>query len=114
MKDTLYFLKPNFFTETKGPFYCPGCAELAGLLEWFPQLKSTLDLRYLDYPRPRKELVEILGAENQSCPVLLVHEPPAGPWDNLAIQAANTHFFVEGARSIARYLSAVHHIPLPY
>ena len=74
-RDTLFLLRPDFMDGDRGPYFCPGCAELRGLLEFYPALKRVLDVRHVEFPRPRPELVELVGEENQSCPVLVLREP---------------------------------------
>jgi len=110
--DRLYLLKPDFMDGDRGPYFCPGCAEMAGLLEFYPELKKHLDVRYVDYPRPRPELVSLLGEENQSCPVLVTNTGslPA----TLKVQYVNGRAFVEGAREIAEYLAHVYRIGIPH
>jgi len=33
-----------------------------------------LDVRRIEFPRPRKEIVELIGAKSQGCPVLVLDE----------------------------------------
>lgn len=110
--DRLYLLKPQFMDHDKGPYFCPGCAEMVGLLEFYPELKALLEVRYLDFPRPRPELIELIGEENQSCPVLVLKEEPRAAFPPL--RQAKGRWFVEGANEIARYLSQAHGIGLPH
>lgn len=112
-RDQLYLLKPDFHDNSRH-YYCPGCAELVGLLEFYPQLKQTLDIHYIDYPRPRPELVPLLGEENQSCPVLVLAAAPTDLPEDLKVQQANGHAFVEGAREIAEYFAQVHGTAIPH
>lgn len=98
----------------KGPFFCPGCAQMVGLLEFYPALKEHLEVRYLDFPRPRPELVELLGEENQSCPVLVLKDAPNSPPSTLSLQQAKELWFVEGADAIANYLTHVHGTGIPH
>lgn len=98
----------------KGPFFCPGCSQMVGLLEFYPALKVHLEVRYLDFPRPRPELVELLGEENQSCPVLVLKDAPNSPASTLALQQAKGLWFVEGADAIANYLAQVHGTGIPH
>ena len=113
-QDRLFLLKPDFMDRGDGPFFCPYCAQIVGLLEFYPALKQHLEVRYLDFPRPRRELVDLLGEENQSCPVLVLKgAPPAWP-STLPIQQAKGHWFVEGADEISRYLAQVHGIGIPH
>lgn len=113
-RDTLFLLRPDFMDGDRGPYFCPGCAELVGLLEFYPVLKGVLDVRYLEFPRPRPELVELVGEENQSCPVLVLRGAPSGSGRDVPVQRAKGHFFVEGADSIARYLARAHGIGVPH
>jgi hypothetical protein len=112
-RDRLYLLKPGFMDQSQGPYYCPGCAELIGLLEFYPSLKQHVEIHRIDFPRPRPELVPLLGEENQSCPVLVLaaklSHAPAG----IKIQSANGHAFIEGAREIGAYWAFVHGTGIP-
>jgi hypothetical protein len=111
--DRLYLLKPQFMDQGKGPYFCPGCAQMLGLLEFYPPLKQKLEVRYLDFQRPRPELVDLVGEENQSCPVLVLKNAP-GQSPAIPIRQAKGHWFVEGADEIARYLAHVHGIGIPH
>lgn len=76
MKDTLYILTPGF----KDPaypgktFYCWHCALMEGILASFPDHATQLDVRRISWPRPRQELVDLIGEANQSLPVLILAE----------------------------------------
>jgi len=76
MKDTLYLLAPGFRDPAYPDkiFYCWHCALMEGVLASFPELARKLDVRRIPWPRPRQALVELLGAENQSLPVLVLAE----------------------------------------
>ena len=111
--DQLYLLKPDFHDRGK-IYFCPGCAEMVGLLEFYPPLKQRVDVHYVDYPRPRPELISLLGEENQSCPVLVLKSVPPDLPTRLKVQSANGHAFVADARAIAEYLAHVHGTGLPH
>jgi hypothetical protein len=111
--DQLYLLKPNFQDRGK-TYYCPGCAEVVGLLEFYPALKQTLSIHSLDFPRPRAELVSLLGESNQGCPVLVLGEVPLNLPAQLKVQQANGHAFVAGAKEIGGFLAHVHGIGIPH
>lgn len=113
-RDRLYLLKPHFMDQGRGPYFCPGCAQMVGLVGFYPALKEQLEVRYLDFPRPRAELVELLGEENQSCPLLVLKEAPADPPPSLPLQQARGHWFVEGADEISRYLAYARGIGIPH
>ena len=76
----LFLLKPGFYDEKGGPFFCPSCAAVEGFLKYAPQVDSQLDVRRIEFQRPRREIVELIGASNQGCPVLVLigtSDPPA-------------------------------------
>ncbi|MBE2204876.1 MAG: DUF3088 family protein [Chthoniobacterales bacterium] len=110
----LFLIKPNFLDGDKGPYFCPGCAEVTGLLEFYPALKDLLEIHYVDFARPRPELVDLLGAENQSCPVLVLGDASTNSQPGLNVQSARGHSFVEGAREIAGYLAHTYGIGIPH
>jgi hypothetical protein len=72
LKYILFLLKPGFYDEKGGPFFCPSCALLEGFLKYAPQVESQLDVRRIEFQRPRREIVDLLGASNQECPVLVL------------------------------------------
>lgn len=113
-RDRLFLLKPHFMDGGTGPYFCPQCAQMAGLMEFYPSLKQQLDVRWLDFPRPRPELIDLLGDENQSCPVLVLKDAPADLPSSLPVQQAKGRRFVEGASEIAAYLAHVHGIGIPH
>ncbi|WP_269583029.1 DUF3088 domain-containing protein [Roseibium sp. Sym1] len=76
MKDKLFLLAPGF-EDPAFPgrtFYCWHCALMEGVLASFPDLAVKLDVRRIAWPRPRQELVDLLGEANQSLPVLVLAE----------------------------------------
>lgn len=112
-KDQLYLLKPEFQDQGK-TYYCPGCAELVGLLEYYPALKQSIEIHQVDFARPRPALVSLLGESNQGCPVLVLGEAPQNPPAHLKVQHANGHDFIADAREIGEYLAHVHGIGTPH
>ncbi|TYC63677.1 DUF3088 domain-containing protein [Rhodobacterales bacterium] len=76
LHDRLYLLEPGF-EDPAYPgktFYCWHCALMEGILASFPDLAARLDVRRIAWARPRRELVELLGEDNQSLPVLVLSE----------------------------------------
>lgn len=71
----LFLLKPDFKDLKRGDdlsYFCPDCAIIEGLLSYYPRLRTELEVHYVDFIRPRQALIELLGEENQSCPVLIL------------------------------------------
>ncbi len=112
-RDQLFLLRHNFPDQGK-IYYCPGCTELIGLFELYPLLKRNIDIHYLDFPRPRPELVSLLGERHQGCPVLVLAELPVDPPVQLQVRQSNGRAFVTDAREIGTYLAHVHGIGMPH
>jgi hypothetical protein len=113
-RDQLYLLTFDFLDNGKGPYFCPGCAEMVGLLEFYPAIKQRVEVHYVDFPRPRPELAQLLGEENQSCPVLVIRAVATSLPSGLKVKHANGHAFVEGSRDIAEYLAHIHGTGIPH
>lgn len=75
--DILYLLNPSFLSETGVRQFCPDCMIVEGILATVPGVRQALEVRYVDFPRPRQAIVEAVGPEKQGCP-LLVRETPDG------------------------------------
>jgi len=73
-KFILFLLKPGFYDNKEGPFFCPECATVEGFLKYVPELENQIDVRRVDFQKPRKEIVEMLGVSHQGCPVLLLDD----------------------------------------
>lgn len=112
--DRLYLIRPGFVHEGRGPLYCPGCAEVLGLLEHYPFLKERVSLHDVDFSRPRSELVTLLGEENQSCPVLILSRLPEAVPLPSGLRRANGFAFVEGAREIGEFFALVYGSGSPF
>jgi hypothetical protein len=73
-KHVLFQLNPWFEDKGEGPFYCPGCASVEGFFRYCPGVENKIDIVHVDFKRPRQEVIALLGAENQGCPVLVLAE----------------------------------------
>ncbi len=113
-RDILFLLKHDFPDGPGAPYYCPECAQLNGVLAYYPQLRHALDVRYVNFPRPRKEILSLIGDANQSCPVLIIADGPPPGVTGVEIGMHNGLHFVSGAAAIGNYLSLVHGIGRPH
>lgn len=113
-RDILFLLKEKFEDGPGQAYFCPHCAEITGVLAYFPELRHGLDVRYVDFPRPRKDLVELIGEANQNCPMLVLNEKPGMNVLELMSGNYNGRYFVTGPREIARYWAAIHNISRPH
>ena len=113
MRDRLFLLKADFLDPAYPGrrFFCWHCALLEGLLASFPHLDETLDVERIPWPRPRQAVVDLIGAENQSLPVMILADD-AEP--GLATGEANGRRFVESKDAILRALAARHGMPEPH
>lgn len=93
----LFLLKADFEDAGRGDgkrYFCPDCVMIGGLLSYYPRLTSELEVKYVDFARPRPVLVDLLGEENQSCPVLVLEDGT----------------FINDTNEIIRHLTEFHNI----
>ena len=110
-RDIIFLLAPGFADNDRRE-YCPECAEIWGVLNYFPAILHGLDIRYQPIARPRLEMVEMLGEKNQNCPTLVLAEGvDAG--SHAEVKSANDRRFLGNARDIGKYLSHRYGIPFP-
>ena len=116
--DKLFLLIPNFTDERLEPkdqqYYCPHCAMLEGVLRYFPDLDKLLDVVYVHFPRPRKPIVDLVGEENQGCPLLVVHYSKEKENKYPFLKKHNEYLFCNSKYDIAYYLGSEHNIALPH
>ena len=70
----LYLLKSKFIDPTHGDdaqFFCPQCSPIEGLLAMFPDVRQALDVRYVDFVRPRGDMAAFVE-DNQGCPQIVL------------------------------------------
>lgn len=113
MKDQLYLLKPGFMDQGEGPYFCPGCALVTGMLTFYPFLRDKVEVHHIDFPRPRQEIIALLGAENQGMPKLIVAEGGAVP-EGVKAETANGRTFIAGDMEICRYLAKKYGAGMPH
>jgi hypothetical protein len=113
MKDRLFMLKPDFMDQGKGPYFCPGCVVVEGMLSFYPALREAIDINYIDFPRPRQALIALIGEENQTCPKLVLGGEHAVP-EGVAIGEADGNGFITDPLSICRYLGKTYGVGIPH
>lgn len=104
-RDILFLLPPGFLDDVSGNErreYCPECAEIWGVIGYYPAIKESLDVRYQPISRPRQELVERLGDKNQNCPTLVLGQN-SPVFENCGIMTRRGERFINNARDIGRY-----------
>ena len=114
----LFLLKPDFKdsnTDNEGKlYYCPQCALIAGIIKYYPQLETMLEINYVDFQRPRKAIIELIGEENQSCPTLIVENNQEENVDLSYFNFYGDKLFINSTDLILKYLSAKFGIGNPH
>jgi glutaredoxin 2 len=97
----LFLLKADFHDTDLADgkrYFCPPCTMVEGILSYYPRLRNELEVIYVDFQRPRAEIVELIGEANQSCPVLVLDDGS----------------FLDDAKEIIRHLSEKHQIGISH
>jgi hypothetical protein len=110
-RDILFLLAPGFFDNGRRE-YCPECAEMWGLLAYFPTIRESLEIRYQPIARPRPEIVALLGDGRQNCPTLVLSDN-SPDFETANIQVANGWRFIDNARDIGVYYAERFGAPFP-
>lgn len=112
-RDTLFLLIPGF-EDPAYPgrrFYCWHCALMEGVLASFPGLADTLDVVRIPWLRPRQTIIDLVGEDNQSLPLLiLADDAPA----DLATGSYRGRRFVDDKDAILAVLTRRHGVAEPH
>lgn len=103
-RDTLFLLPPGFYDNDRRE-YCPECAELWGVLSYYPAIKDSVDIIYQPIAKPRADIVALLGDKNQNCPTLVLADG-SPRYDDCGIMTKSGHQFINNARDMGRYWAA--------
>jgi Protein of unknown function (DUF3088) len=115
-RDIIFLLAPGFeepmSKHGRRREYCPECAEIWGVLNYFPAILHGLDICYQPIVRPRAEMVDMLGEDHQNCPTLVLAQGvDAGA--AAAVKTANGHIFLDNARDIGKYFAHRYGVAVP-
>ncbi len=112
-RDTLFLLQPGF-EDPAYPgrvFYCWHCALMEGVLASFPDLAARIDVVRIPWPKPRQSLVDVVGEQNQSVPMLVLAAGDTSP------HQTGTHegrAFIDTKDGILAALTERHGFPDPH
>jgi hypothetical protein len=116
--DILFLLKPGFTDSARDSegkrYYCPDCAFLEGVLGCCPDLRTRLDIRYVDFPRPRREIVQLVGDAHQGCPNLILDPANHRFVDASRFHKAGDRLHATDTRVIVEYLAARYGVLVPH
>jgi hypothetical protein len=105
-RDTIFIIKAPFEDQAlDGTWFCTSCATMEGALLANPHWANRIDVKRSAYPRPRTEIINLLGEENQSMPVLVLADtstPPEGAKEHMG------RYFLDEPKPITRYLAATY------
>lgn len=108
MKDQLFLLAAPFEDAKLGPgavWFCPHCALIEGAMLANPHWADVVDVRRVAFPRPRAEVVALVGEAEQSLPLLILADDRAAP---ATAYHVNGRLIVRDAATIAATLAARH------
>ena len=105
-RDTLFILKAPFEDAAMdGTWFCTACATMAGALLANPHWANRIDVRRSEFPRPRTEIINLLGEELQSMPVLVLADGSTPPAD---AKQHEGRYYLDEPKPITRYLAATY------
>lgn len=111
MRDILFLLAPGIEANDRRE-YCPECAEVWGLLAYFPAIRESLEIVYQPLDHPRPDLVGALGEGRWNCPTLILAAgAEAGP--HASAREMNGKRFLDNARDIGKYFAHKFGTPFP-
>ena len=111
MTDRLFLINPHWTDDQGGPWFCPAGSVVEGVLAFYPDLKTQLDVTRLDFPRPRPPVIELVGEDHQSCPILILDE--TFDWPEAQTSETTGKRFLQD-QAIIPYLAARYGIGLPH
>jgi len=105
-RDTLFIIAAPFVDAAlDGTWFCTACATMEGALLANPEWASRIDVRRSAFPRPRSEIIALIGEGNQSMPVLVLAAGSTPPADAKEFEGV---FFLDDPKPITRYLAATY------
>ena len=110
-KDQIFLIAPGFADPKRddGPFICPYCNQIEGILASFPDLAGKVEVIRLPFARPRQPVIAAIGEAHQALPVLIL---PEGETRSAAKGSANGHSFATGGEAILATLAERHGLPV--
>jgi len=103
-KDQLFLLAAPFVDAKLGdaPWYCPHCAIVEIALQLNPHWAEHVEVRRVAFPRPRPDVIALVGEAEQSLPTLVFSDASAAPE---GARTANGNSFLKGGAEIATALA---------
>jgi hypothetical protein len=112
-RDRLFLLSPDF-EDPAYPgqrFYCWHCALIEGVLASFPALAGSIDVVRIAWPRPRLAVIDVVGEENQSLPLMVLADGATSAHQTGSHQG---RAFIADKDGILATLAERHGFPIPH
>ncbi|MBL8543743.1 MAG: DUF3088 family protein [Hyphomonadaceae bacterium] len=105
-RDTLFVIKAPFEDAAlDGTWFCASCATMEGALLANPHWATHIDVKRMPFPRPRAEMIALLGEANQSMPALVLADSSKPPVDAKVFEG---RYYLDEPKPITRYLAAAY------
>lgn len=101
-KDILIVLKAPFEDGPGTKWFCPQGAMVEGALRANPEWEGKVEVKRVDFPRPRAEVITLLGEANQGLPVLVLAANAPAPAEAALV---NGRHVLTDPMQIATYLA---------
>ena len=108
-RDTIFMLAPGFQDNDRREF-CPECAELFGILAYYPAIRDAVEIVHVGIDHPRTPITDMLGDGNYNAPTLVIAEGADSP-DGVRFKTANGRKYMDSARAIAALWAVRYGIP---
>ena len=107
-KDQIFLIAPGFADPKRddGPFICPYCNQIEGILASFPDLAGKVEVTRLPFARPRQPVIELIGEHHQGLPVLVFGDNPSAD-----ARTSKGRYFIDDTRRILDLLAERHGFP---
>lgn len=116
--DILFLLAPNFTDDQRDKdgklYYCPDCALIEGVLSYYPDLREKFDIRYIQHPKPRREIVELVGDAFQGCPNLILDPVNHHRVDRSQYHQYGSQLYTTDPKLVLAYFSDCLGIPIAH
>ena len=106
MRDALFIIRAPFEDAgLGGTWFCRDCAMMEGALLANPQWTRAIDVRRLPFPRPRQDIISLIGEGNQGMPVLVLGDIATAPGEAHVFEG---RAFINDPKAILSYLATTH------
>lgn len=112
-KHVLFLLKPGFKESEGGPFYCPDSAGVEGFVAYEPKIEEWVDVKRIEFPKPRQRVIDLVGEANQGCPVLVIDKDSDIP-DEATISGDTGRAYISDPTQICNFLGSTFGVARPH